>query len=379
MDSNDLEKERGITVARQMHERRWRRTRITSSARPVTPISAPRSSGSCRWSTLSCSSALPRVPCRGPVRHRRALALGLKPIVVVNGSTAPTRAPAEVLDEVFELFLNLEASDSGSISRTTPAVAPAMRVPPTTCRNGRPHAVVRGPYVSLVRRRGSTPARSACSPTCSTATRSSGRSSPAGSRAAGSPADVPIKALDVNGDVVEEGRATRGLHFPRPRARARRQRRAAEIVAIAGLVEATVPTPSPTRRSAFPLHARPIDPPTLAMSFSVERQPFAAATATGAEPGHPQRLGAEAEGNVAIRVTMAAATTASRSPDAAAPARRADRGPAPRRLRARHQPPTRPLSRRANGREEPYETDHRRHQRRVSAPSSTRWRCARRT
>ena len=118
MDSNDLEKERGITILAKCTSVEWttptaRPRTSTSSTRPATPISAPRSSASCRWSTASsCWSTPPKGRCRRPSSSpARRSALGLKPIVVVNKIDRPDARPAEVLDEVFELFLNLEAND----------------------------------------------------------------------------------------------------------------------------------------------------------------------------------------------------------------------------------------------------------------------------
>ena len=115
MDSNDLEKERGITILAKCTSVEWHTaTRTsTSSTRPATPISAPRSSAS---SSMVDGVILLVDAAEGPMPQTKfvtgkALALGLKPIVVVNKIDRPDARPAEVLDEVFELFLNLEAND----------------------------------------------------------------------------------------------------------------------------------------------------------------------------------------------------------------------------------------------------------------------------
>ena len=115
MDSNDLEKERGITIlAKCTSVDGTGATPIsTSSTRPATPISAPKSSASCR---MVDGVILLVDAAEGPMPQTKfvtgkALSLGLRPIVVVNKIDRPDARPAEVLDEVFELFLNLDAND----------------------------------------------------------------------------------------------------------------------------------------------------------------------------------------------------------------------------------------------------------------------------
>jgi GTP-binding protein len=82
---------------------------------------------------------------------------------------------------------------------------------------------------------------------------------------------------------------------------------AGEIVAIAGLVKATVSNTIAEPVVTEPLPARPIDPPTLAMSFSVNVSPFAGRDGDKVQSRViRERLEREAEGNVAIKVTMSA-------------------------------------------------------------------------
>jgi GTP-binding protein len=117
---------------------------------------------------------------------------------------------------------------------------------------------------------------------------------------------MPIKALDVNGNVVEEGRATKVFAFRGLERVAVDSAEAGEIVAIAGLIKATVSNTFADPSVAAPLHAREIDPPTLAMSFSVNDSPFAGKDGDKVQSRVIRdRLLREAEGNVAIRVTEA--------------------------------------------------------------------------
>src|SRR5437868_1079971 len=119
--------------------------------------------------------------------------------------------------------------------------------------------------------------------------------------------NMPIKALDVNGNLVEEGRATKVFAFRGLERVPVDSAEAGEIVAIAGLIKATVSNTFADPLVQAPLHARPIDPPTLAMSFSVNDSPFAGRDGDKVQSRViRERLEREAEGNVAIRVTMAA-------------------------------------------------------------------------
>ena len=114
----------------------------------------------------------------------------------------------------------------------------------------------------------------------------------------------PIRAMDVNGKVVEDGRVTKLFAFRGPRAGAGRSAKAGDIVAIAGLVKATVSNTIGTPQIAEPLHARDIDPPTLAMTFAVNDSPFAGKDGDKVQSRVIRdRLEREAEGNVAIRLS----------------------------------------------------------------------------
>ena len=113
MDSSDLEKERGITILAKCTSVDWKGTRINIVD---TPGHADFGAEVERILSMVDGVILLVDAAEGPMPQTKfvtgkALSLGLKPIVVVNKIDRPDARPAEVLDEVFELFLTLEAND----------------------------------------------------------------------------------------------------------------------------------------------------------------------------------------------------------------------------------------------------------------------------
>ncbi|MFP5330422.1 MAG: EF-Tu/IF-2/RF-3 family GTPase, partial [Alphaproteobacteria bacterium] len=119
--------------------------------------------------------------------------------------------------------------------------------------------------------------------------------------------NMPIKAIDVDGNAVEDGRATKVFAFRGLERVPVERAQAGDIVAIAGLTRATVSNTIADPGLTQPLRARPIDPPTLAMSFAVNDSPYAGRDGDKVQSRViRERLEREAEGNVAIRVTATA-------------------------------------------------------------------------
>jgi len=114
----------------------------------------------------------------------------------------------------------------------------------------------------------------------------------------------PIRAMDVSGSLVEDGRATKLFAFRGLERVPVEQAQAGDIIAIAGLIKATVSNTIGTVTISEPLAAREIDPPTLSMTFAVNDSPFAGKDGDKVQSRVIRdRLLREAEGNVAIRVT----------------------------------------------------------------------------
>src|SRR3954454_15310453 len=309
MDSNDLEKERGITILAKCTSVEWNGTHINIVD---TPGHADFGAEVERILSMVDGVILLVDAAEGPMPQTKfvtgkALSLGLKPIVVVNKIDRPDARPAEVLDEVFELFLNLEANDEQLDFPTLYASGRAGYAGLTDdIRSGdltplfetivshvpRPR-VDAGPFRMLATLLDRDPFLGRIL----TGRIESGRLD----------VNAPIKAIDVNGNPVEDGRATKVFAFRGLERVAVESAQAGDIVAIAGLMNAPVSNTIADPSVSAPLPAREIDPPTLAMSFSVNDSPYAGRDGDKVQSRVIRdRLVREAEGNVAIRVTTAA-------------------------------------------------------------------------
>ena len=310
MDSNDLEKERGITILAKCTSVEWNGTRINIVD---TPGHADFGGEVERILSMVDGVILLVDAAEGPMPQTKfvtgkALALGLRPIVVVNKVDRSDARADEVLDEVFELFLALDASDeqldfpalfasgrggyaglaadvrSGDLTPLFEKIVehvPAPAVDPD------------GPFAMLA----TLLDRDNFLGRILTGRISSGRLS----------ANMPIRALDADGKVVEEGRATKVFAFRGLERVPVEEAEAGDIVAIAGLTNATVANTIADQAVTEALPSQPIDPPTLAMTFAVNDSPFAGREGSKVTSRMIRdRLLREAEGNVAIRVTESA-------------------------------------------------------------------------
>jgi GTP-binding protein len=307
MDSNDLEKERGITILAKCTSVEWNGTHINIVD---TPGHADFGAEVERILSMVDGVILLVDSAEGPMPQTKfvtgkALALGLKPIVVVNKIDRPDARPAEVLDEVFELFLNLEANDEQLDFATLYASGRAGYA-------GLTDDVREGdltPLFQTIVDRVPAPKLDPAGEFKMLATLLDrdnflGRILTGRIESGTLNINDPIRAMDVNGKVVEDGRVTKLFAFQGLERVPVESAKAGDIVAIAGLVKATVSNTIGTPQMTEPLHAREIDPPTLAMSFAVNDSPFAGKDGDKVQSRViRERLEREAEGNVAIRVT----------------------------------------------------------------------------
>jgi len=307
MDSNDLEKERGITITAKCTSVEWQGTHINIVD---TPGHADFGAEVERILSMVDGVILLVDSAEGPMPQTKfvtgkALSLGLKPIVVVNKIDRPDARPAEVLDEVFELFLNLEANDEQ-------LDFPVLYASGRNGYAGIQDTVREGDLVPLfetiinnVPAPGLDPeAEFKMLATLLSRDSFLGRILTGRVESGTLNINDPIRAVDVNGTTVEDGRVTKLFAFQGIERVPVETARAGDIVAIAGLMKATVSNTIGTPQITEPLHAREIDPPTLSMTFAVNDSPFAGKDGDKVQSRViRERLEREAEGNVAIRVT----------------------------------------------------------------------------
>ena len=312
MDSTDLEKERGITILAKCTSVEWDDHHGTTTHINIvdTPGHADFGAEVERILSMVDGVILLVDAAEGPMPQTKfvtgkALGLGLRPIVVVNKIDRPDARPAEVLDEIFELFLNLDANDEQLDFPTLYASGRAGYA-------GKEDTVRDGDLTPLFETIVSHVPAPALDPeaefkmlvTLLDRDPFLGRILTGRIESGSVTVNDPIRAIDVHGNPVEDGRATKLFAFRGLERAPVDTARAGDIIAIAGLVRATVSNTIGTPAVAEALPSREIDPPTLSMTFSVNDSPFAGKDGDKVQSRVIRdRLLREAEGNVAIRVS----------------------------------------------------------------------------
>ncbi|RIX32011.1 translational GTPase TypA [Sphingomonas edaphi] len=313
MDSNDLEKERGITILAKCTSVEWtpKDGGETVHINIVdTPGHADFGAEVERILSMVDGVILLVDSAEGPMPQTKfvtgkALSLGLKPIVVVNKIDRPDARPAEVLDECFELFLNLDANDEQ-------LDFPTLYASGRSGYAGRTDDVREGDLTPLFETIVSHVPAPNLDPDAEFKMLATlldrdnflGRILTGRIESGTLNVNDPIRAVDVNGKTVEDGRVSKLFAFEGLERVPVTSAKAGDIVAIAGLMKATVSNTIGTPQITEPLHAREIDPPTLSMTFAVNDSPFAGKDGDKVQSRViRERLEREAEGNVAIRVT----------------------------------------------------------------------------
>jgi GTP-binding protein len=307
MDSNDLERERGITILAKATSILWHDVRINIVD---TPGHADFGGEVERILNMVDGALVLVDAAEGPLPQTKfvvtkALKIGLKPIVVINKVDRPDARPSEVANEVFDLFAALDATEEqldfpllyGSAKQGWMASAPTgpndQGMAPLfdlVVRHVAPPTVEEGPFRML----GTILESNSYLGRIVTGRIFSGSIRP----------NQPVKVLDRNGALVESGRVTKVLAFRGLERAPVEECFAGDIVSLAGLPEATVAHTLCAPEVTEPLPAQPIDPPTLAMTFRINDSPLA-----GTEGDKVQsriirdRLLREAEGNVALRIS----------------------------------------------------------------------------
>ncbi len=310
LDSNELERERGITILAKCTSVVWNDTRINIVD---TPGHADFGGEVERILGMVDSCLLLVDAAEGPMPQTKfvlgkALQRGLRPIVVINKVDKPDQRAEEVLNEVFDLFAALDADErqldfphlfaSAKQGWAVEDLAdPRLDMSPLFARivAHTPPPVVdpNGPFRLLVSILEADPYLGRIL----TGRIDSGRIRPG----------ATIKAIARDGRPLETARVTKLLAFRGLSRQPIEEGVAGDIVAVAGLEKATVADTLCDPAVEAPLPAQPIDPPVITMTFRVNDGPYAGQD--GSKVTSRQiwdRLLREAEGNVAIRVKPSA-------------------------------------------------------------------------
>ncbi len=310
MDSGDLEKERGITILAKPTSVMWRDVRINIID---TPGHADFGGEVERVLGMADGVILLTDAAEGPMPQTKfvlgkALAQGLRPIVIINKIDRSDGRPEEVVDEVFDLFVALDANEqqlefpilyaSGrdgwcarEMEDPRDNLHPLLdvildHVPP-------PDVVQDAPFAMLATLLDSDPYLGRCLV----------------GRVAQGQASVndAVRGLNLDGKVVETGRLTKLLMFEGAERHPVDRVQAGDIICIAGLAKTSVADTICSAAVTVPIQSTPIDPPTMAVTIMVNDSPLAGregkkVTSTIIR----DRLLAEAETNVAITFSESA-------------------------------------------------------------------------
>jgi GTP-binding protein len=310
MDSNDLEKERGITILAKPTSIQFGDTRINIID---TPGHADFGGEVERVLHMADGVILLTDAAEGPMPQTKfvlgkALKQGLKPIVIINKIDRPDGRPEEVVDEVFDLFVALEANDEQLDF-------------PILYASGRDGWCTReldderkdlSPLLDLVLEHVPAPEGDENAPFAMLATLLDsdpflGRCLTGRVISGSAKVNDTVKSIDLNGKTVEQGRLSKLLTFDGTERVAVTQVNVGDIICIAGLAKTSVADTIGAPALENPVPSTPIDPPTMAVMITVNDSPFAGqegkkVTSTMIR----ERLMAEAEVNVAITFSESA-------------------------------------------------------------------------
>jgi len=307
MDSNDLERERGITILAK-------NTAVDYDGVHINIVDTPGHAdfgGEVERILGMIDGVLVLVDAaEGPMPQTKfvvgkALSQGLLPIVVINKVDRPDARVQQVHNEIFDLFAALDATEAQLDFVTvfasgrqgwavTEPEAPRKNLSPLfeliLTHVAPPHADPDAPFAMLATTLEYDPYL--------------GRVLTGRIHSGLARVNMPVKSLRHDGRVIEQARLTKLQAFRGLERRPIEEAQAGDIVAVAGLALTTVADTLCAPEVTAPLAADPIDPPTLAITFSVNDSPLAGREGTKVTSRIiGERLFREAEGNVAIRVS----------------------------------------------------------------------------
>lgn len=304
MDSEDLEQERGITILAKPTSINWKETKINIVD---TPGHADFGGEVERILDMTDGVVLLVDAAEGPMPQTKfvlskALKQGLKPIVVINKIDKPDARSEEVLDEVFDLFVALDASDE---QLDFPVLYASGRNGWCVKKLGDPEKNLH-PLLDLILEYVPEPSVDQEKPfamlvTLLTSDPYLGRCLIGRVVQGQAKVNETVKAINLQGEQIETGRLTKLLEFQGTERVIVDQAQAGDIICIAGLSKASVADTICDPAVEKPIPSTPIDPPTMSVTITVNDSPFGGTegklvTSTAIR----KRLLDEAETNVAI-------------------------------------------------------------------------------
>ncbi|MCS6761931.1 MAG: translational GTPase TypA [Candidatus Devosia symbiotica] len=306
MDSNDIERERGITILAKVTSLLWKDTRINIVD---TPGHADFGGEVERILSMVDGVVVLVDAAEGPMPQTKfvlgkALAQGLRPIVAINKIDKSDERHLEVLEEIFDLFIALDASPEqldfpvlyGSAKQGWMAIEPEgpkddlAPLLDMVIKHVSEPTVEEGQFSMLVTTIEHNPFL--------------GRILTGRITSGSIKSNDPIHTINHEGKEVEKGRVSKVLAFRGLERTPVDSGEAGDIVAIAGLVTSTVADTICAPQVTTPIASKPIDPPTLSVTFRINDGPLAGREGDKVQSRMiRERLMREAEGNVAIRVT----------------------------------------------------------------------------
>jgi GTP-binding protein len=309
MDSNDLERERGITIFAKPTSVEWKGTRINIVD---TPGHADFGGEVERILSMVDGVVLLVDAAEGPMPQTKfvtskALKLGLRPIVVVNKVDKSDAEPDRALNECFDLFANLDATDDQLDFPTMYASG----------RNGWADMELDGKrdgldaLFDLILEHVPSPAQitETDKPFTMLATTLGGdpflgRLLTGRVETGTLKAGQTIKAMSRDGTLIENFRCTKILGFRGLEQTAIEVAEAGDIVSIAGMTKATVADTLADASVNDAIEAQPIDPPTITVTFGINDSPLAGRDGKKVQSRVIRdRLMKEAESNVAVKIS----------------------------------------------------------------------------
>ena len=309
MDSNDLERERGITILAKATSVEWKDTRINIVD---TPGHADFGGEVERILSMVDGVVLLVDAAEGPMPQTKfvtskALALGLRPIVVLNKVDKPDAEPDRALDECFDLFASLGANDDQ-------LEFPHMYA---SGRSGWADAELDGPrkdlsaLFNLVVNHVPAPRQIKHQDEPFTMLATTLGSDPFVGRVLTGRVETgtlkvgaTVQALSRVGQKIEQFRVTRVQAFRGLAQQDIDEAQAGDIVSLAGMSKATVSDTICALAVDEPLEAQPIDPPTITVTFGINDSPLAGRDGKKVQSRVIRdRLMKEAESNVAIKIS----------------------------------------------------------------------------